>query len=37
LREEELTVNYSDVHTLKIAELERRIEELEHIIKLMKK
>jgi len=27
--EDELVVNYSDVHTLKIAELERRIEELE--------
>jgi hypothetical protein len=27
--EDELTVNYSDVHTLKIAELERRISELE--------
>ena len=31
--EDELVVNYSDVHTLKIAELERRIAELESRLK----
>lgn len=34
-KDDKLTVNYSDVHTLLIADLQRQIEELKHSIKLL--